>query len=166
MSLTAEHIKDARKRIAYQFELEAARLNFAVERILPNYRYIVQDLLKGGTYTAMVLRSSFDFYEFRLNRGKRRVDMLIVERHNAVVPVRVVSLTQIKDYPPLDVPEIARPKAKRRNAEEVNLLLSKLILNFESAEEEISKMDPRTQQRYYKRKQAYLNARIGRPWAS
>jgi hypothetical protein len=166
MGLTAEHIKDARKRIAYQFELEAERLNFAVARRLTNYRYIVHDLLKGGTYTAMVLRSSFDFYEFRLNRGKRRVDLLIVERHNAVVPVRVVSLSQIKDYPPLDVPEIARTRAKRRNPEEANLLLSKLILNFESAEEEIRKMDPRTQQRYHKRKQAYLSARIGRPWAS
>ena len=166
MGLTAEHIKDERKRAAYQFELEALRLGFAVERNLTNYRYIVRDQVKGGTYTAMVLRSSFDFYEFRLNRGKRRVDLLIVERHNAVVPVRVVSLTDIKDYPPLDVPEITRPEAKRRSPDEVNLLLSKLIMNFESAKEELARMDLRTQQRYYKRKQEYLAARIGRPWAS
>jgi hypothetical protein len=163
---TTKHIKEKREQVAYQFELEAVRLGFVVERRRSNYRYIVTDQQQKKEYTALVLPSSFDFYEYRINLRKRRIDLLIVERHNAVVPIRVVSLSQVEDYPPLHVPVLTRSKAKRRNHEEKGLLLSKLILNFESAERELAMLDPRTRRRYRAEMREYLHARIGRPWAS
>ena len=65
------------------------------------------------------------------------MDMLIVDHHNAVVPVPVCSLAQVRIYEPLEVPQIYRKDSKRRNHEESMLLLSKLILNFESANDEL-----------------------------
>lgn len=164
---TVRQLKDVREQAAYQFELESIRLGFTVLQKLTNYRYRVIDNHTSREYLAMVLPCSFDFYEFRLNKGNRRIDLLIVQRHNAVVPVRVLSLEQVTSYAPLDVPiNIERASKKRRNHEETMLLVSKLLLNFESAQEELATMPARTRQRYLARREEYLRAKIGRPWAS
>ena len=163
---TVRHIRDQRQQAAYQFELLAIRLGFTVLARLTNYRYVVRDDSTSREYTAMVLPCSFDFYEYRLNKGARRIDLLIVQRHNAVVPVRVLSLEQVTSYAPLDTPAIERTSRKRRNHEETMLLVSKLLLNFESAHEELAAMPARTRQRYMQRCEDYLRAKIGRPWAS
>src|SRR5712692_2819476 len=130
--------RDARKQAAYQFELQASKLYLSVQRRLTNYRYIVKDEIKGSELTAMVLARTFDFYEYRLHRGKQRVDVLIVQQHNAVVPVRVIALDTVAEYEPGTVPTISRAGAKRPNHEETMLLVSKLILGLDSAKEELA----------------------------
>src|SRR6266851_4375433 len=84
--------RSAREQAAYQFELQANKLYLSVQRRLTNYRYIVKDETEGSELVAIVLAHSFDFYEYRLNRGSKRIDLLIVQHHNAVVPVKVISL--------------------------------------------------------------------------
>ena len=162
---TARDIQAARDRIALQFQHERMRLGLAVVSALPNYKYIVRD--GSREYTAIILPTSFDFYEFRLNVGKQRVDMLIVSRHNAVVPVAVVSLADVTLYEPLASPILPeRDQSKKNTQEDARLLLSKLILEFESAKEELAGMTDRSRRRYEARKREYLKKRIGRPWAS
>ncbi len=164
---TVSGMREIRQRAAYQFELEAIRLGFTVLEKLTNYRYVVRDQDTGREYRAMVLPCSFDFYEFRLNRNQQRIDLLIVARHNAVLPIRVVELETVTSHAPLDAPvTIDRPDRKRRNHEEMMLLVSKLLLNFESAREELARMPDRTRQRYIERCASYLKPRMGRPWAS
>jgi hypothetical protein len=163
---TVKQRRDIRQQAAYQFELESVRLGFTVVKRLTNFRYIVQDSDTKQDYIAMVLPTSFDFYEHRLNKGQRRIDLLIVQRHNAVVPLRVLSLEQVTSYAPLAVPTIERHTRKRRNHEETMLLVSKLLLNFESAQAELAAMPARTRQRYQQRCTTYLKAKVGRPWAS
>jgi hypothetical protein len=164
---TVRLIRDQRERASYQFELESIRLGFTVVRKLTNYRYVVRDNQTGGEYTGLVLPCSFDFYEYRLNKGNRRIDLLIVQRHNAVVPLRVISLERVTSFAPLaEPPAIDRDTRQRRNHEETMLLVSKLLLNFESAQAELSAMPNRTRQRYIQRCEDYLRPRIGRPWAS
>jgi hypothetical protein len=157
-------IKREREQIALQFEQQRLRLDLTIVRSLSNYKYIVSD--RGKQYRALVLPCSFDYYEYRLNVGKQRVEMLIVSRHNAVVPVVVVSLEQIMLYEPLAAPDLGREQRKKNDQEDAQLLLSKYILNFESAHEELAKMTPRSRQRYRRKKERYLKKRIGRPWAS
>ncbi|HLI06504.1 MAG TPA: hypothetical protein VKV40_08050 [Ktedonobacteraceae bacterium] len=166
MSFTVKDLREIRAQAAYQFELESLRLGFTVVSHLTNFRYVVRDGQTGTQHTAIVVPYSFDFYTFHLHQGKQHVDMLIVQRHNAVVPVRVLSLENVTSYAPLDVPLIERQTRKRRNHEEMCLLVSKLLLNFESAHEELARMPERTRQRYLHRAQCYLKPRIGRPWAS
>ena len=168
--LTTKQIKQQRQRAAQQFELESLRLGYVVERPLTNFRYLVREVKgkgKGGQpQIAMVLPTSFDFYVYRLNSVKRRVNVLIVQRHNAVVPVKVVSLSQVTSYEPLYVPQVEREKRQRRNHEEAMLFVSKLLLNFESAWEELQHMSDRSRQRYLRLRDEYLKPRVGRPWAS
>jgi hypothetical protein len=163
---TAREVRTQRAQVARRFELESGRLALAVQGVSSNFRYVVRDLESGRQYNAVVLPTTFDFYEFRLHIGERNIDMLIVERHNAVVPVHVASLSQITVYEPLAVPVLQRDNAQRRNSEESNLLLSKLLLNFESAHAELQELTTRTRQRYQRKVEAYLLNKVGRPWAS
>lgn len=169
-SSTTRDIRLAREQVAYQFHQEAIRLHLVVEESLGNYRYRVLDRQTSKQHIAMVLPCTFDYYEFRLNVARKRktknADMLIVEHHNAVVPVPVCSLSQVRIYEPLEVPQAHRKDSKRRNHEESMLLLSKLILNFESAFDELSKMTPRTSRRYLAMRAEYLKPRIGRAMGS
>jgi hypothetical protein len=158
--------RQKREEAAYQFELQADKLYLAVSKRLSNYRYVIQDEAKGQELTAMVLCSSWDFYEYRLNRGKQRIDLLVVQRHNAVVPLPVLSLQTSREYTPGTVPDIGRAHAKKPNHEESMLLVSKLLLGLDGVEAELAKLSPRSQQRYKQRCKAYLRPRVGRPWAS
>lgn len=158
--------RQQREAAAHQFELQASRLYLSVEKRLTNYRYVVKDELRGCELTAMVVVTSFDYYEYRLNFGRRRIDLLIVRRHNAVVPVRVLDLSTSTEHEPGHAPALTRENAKRPNHDETVLLVSKLILNIESAHEELATMPSRTRQRYLQRREEYLRPRVGRPWAS
>jgi hypothetical protein len=158
--------RQKREAAAYQFELQADKLYLSVQKRLTNYRYVLQDETKDKELTAMVLCSSWDYYEYRLNRGKQRIDLLIVQRHNAVVPLPVLSLETSREYTPGNVPDIGRAYAKKPNHEETMLLVSKLLLGIDGVEAELAQMAQRTRQRYLQRCKAYLKARVGRPWAS
>lgn len=160
--------RQKREAAAYQFELQANKLYLSVCQRLTNYRYLISDETKPGKdLTAMVLCNSWDYYEYRLNRGKQRIDLLIVQHHNAVVPLPVISLDTGKEYTPGAVPDIGgRANAKRPNHEEAMLLVSKVILGIDGIEQELASLHPRTRQRYLQRCKAYLAPRPGRPWAS
>ena len=158
--------RQQREAAAYQFELQADKLYLAISKRLSNYRYVIQDEAKGQELTAMVLCSSWDFYEYRLNRGKQRIDLLVVQRHNAVVPLPVLSLETNREYTLGSVPDIGRFNARKPNHEETMLLVSKLLLGVDGVEAELATLSLRSQQRYKQRCKAYLSSRQGRPWAS
>jgi len=159
--------RQKREAAAYQFELQANKLYLSVQKRLTNYRYLIQDETEPGKeLTAMVLCNSWDYYEYRMNKGKQRVDLLIVQHHNAVVPLPVLSLDTSLEYTPGNVPDIGRANAKRPNHEETMLLVSKLLLEVDGVEAELKKLSPRSQQRYKQRCKQYLRPRVGRPWAS
>ena len=158
--------RQKREAAAYQFELQASKLFLSVGRRMTNYRYLVRDEMTNEQHTAMVLACTWDFYEYRLNRGRTRVDLLIVGRHNAVSPLPVISLEESREYPPGAPPDLARPGARRPNHEETMLLVSKLILGVEEVERQLDGLPRRTRQRYLQRARHYLGPRVGRPWAS
>src|SRR5205814_1407835 len=91
--------RQVREAAAYQFELQAARLGFSVLQKLTNYRYVLRDNTRGCELVAITLACTFDFYEYRLNKGKQRIDLLIVQEHDAVAPIPVVSMEDSREYP-------------------------------------------------------------------
>lgn len=156
-----------RQQCAYQFEIQTHRLKFHIKQRLRNNRYILIDEKHNNQeVTAIVLVTSFDYYTYRLNRGKHRIDLIIVAHHNAVVPVRTVCINDSREYQAGTQPDIERPGRKRRNADEVKLLVSELLIGAKSAQAELEAMDTRTRQRYIKMRNEYLRPRVGRPWSS
>ena len=158
--------RQLREAAARHFEVQADKLYLSIQQRLTNYRYRCHDELRACDLTVMVLADSFDFYEYRLNSGKRRVDLLVVQKHNSVVPLRTICLSDSSEYQPGALPHIERDGRQRRNRDEVALFVSRLLLGSESAEQELAAMHPRTRQRYLKRRNEYLRPKVGRPWAS
>ena len=158
--------RQKREAAAYQFELQASKLDFTVMQRLTNYRYVVRDNRSQNVLTCMVLAETFDYYEYRLNRGKKRVDLLVVQFHNAVVPVRVLCFSDDREYDEGKAPDMNRENAQRRNRHETALVISQLVLGTQSAQEALDAMPLRMRQRYLQKRDEYLKPRIGRPWAS
>lgn len=156
-----------REQAAYQFEIQAMpRFNMEVRKRLTNYRYLVHDCAVNADLKAMVVADSFSFYEYRLNKVAQRVDLVICQRHNAALPISVLELETGNLYHPAVIPPIERPQRKKRNHEEVLLFVSKLLAGIDGAYEELHAMPRRTRQRYLTLRNAYLQPKLGKPWAS
>jgi len=157
--------KAARQRIMHTFELRRPP-GYEIKQRLTNYRYILHDHVHGRDRTAIILVDSWQYYEVRLHRSSKGMDLLIVERHNAVVPCAVLELDTDKEYRPGSVPQIEREDRRKPNHEEANLFVSKLLIGLSGAYDELKEMPARTQARYLQRRNEMLSAKLGRPWAS
>jgi hypothetical protein len=163
--------RQKRQAVMRQFELQLARFPVLelLER-LTNYRYRfkLHDHARSLDVLATVLATSFDFYQYRLNLHQQGVELVICQRHDAVLPVYVLELETATMYQPGTSPDIERPREqrKKRNQEEVRVFISQLLVGVESAYAELWKMPPRTRQHYLALRAAYLRPRVGRPWAS
>jgi len=114
-----------------------------------------------------VLPETFDYYTYRLFRTKKKFDLLIVQRHNAIVPVDVVDMATGSKYFPGDkIDHVMREQIKRRNADEKALLLSQIIAGARDGKQALREMSSRMRQRYLKEAKDYLRGRVGRPFAS
>lgn len=164
--------RQKRQAVMRQFELQLPRFQvLELQERLTNYRYRFKlyDHLREVEVLATVLAQSFDFYEYRLNLHRQGVEMVICQRHNAMLPTWVLELdTAIMYRPGMKPDHIERPpeRRKKRNLEEVHLFISQLILGADMAYEELKAMPERTRQHYLARRASYLRPRVGRPWAS
>jgi len=161
-------VRIEREKAAYQFVIQASRLGYEVKKRLSPYKYLVQDKddWREKMLTVIVLPTSFDFYQYRLHKSKK-FDMLVVQRHNAILPVEVVDMETSMKYAPGDSVERAmRENAKRRNDDEKALLLSQIICGAQAGSKAVEEMPDRMRQRYLKEARAYLRGRVGRPFAS
>jgi hypothetical protein len=158
--------KQRRLAVAYQFEMQAAKLGFSIVSKRGAYGYTVRDKGKGKHLTACVLPCTFDFYEYRLSKGKKQPDLLIVQEHDALAPVRVLCLRTGRLYDPAVSALAERPDRQRRSKAEVKQLVSGLLIGDRGALAALTEMPARTQQYYQAKCNEYLRGRIGRPWAS
>lgn len=157
-----------RQAVMQQFELQLPKFPLEIIARQTNFRYLLRDLEHGGQeLKATVLERSWDFYEFRLNALKQQFDMLIVQRHDCAVPVPVLELDSATLYragTPPALPE--RPGRRKRNATEVKVLISQLIIGVDAALAELETMPERTRRRYLAERAKFLKPKRGRPWAS
>ncbi len=157
---------DRRKQTAYQFELQAKRLQFSIRERTRNFCYRLYDERHARELVCIVLVESFDFYLLRLNQGKHRIDMVICEHHNCILPVRCVSMEESHEYAVHSLPRKMRTERERRNTDEMKLFVSQLLLGVKKAHAELQEMPDRTRRRYVAYKNKLLRPRVGRPWAS
>lgn len=158
----------ARLEIAYQFALQAAKLGFSILERPGNYVFKLQDRVTEKELQAAVMAASFDFYEYRLNRAKKRADLLIVQEHNALLPLPALCLADGHLYDPGVMPGRwqERKSRQRRNRAESQMFVSRLLLSDQGALQELASMPERTRQYYQAKMKTYLSAKRGRPWSS
>src|SRR3989442_443159 len=117
--------KQRRLRGARQFGLQAARLGYSIWRWLNGLSFLGVDRERGDELTACVLASTFDLYEYRL---QRQPGLLVVQEHDAAAPVPVLCLLDGRLYDPGVFKLEEREDRKRRNQREVRLLVSRLLI--------------------------------------
>jgi hypothetical protein len=158
--------KQKRLAVAYQFEMQAAKLGFSIVGKRGGYAFTVRDKGKGKHLSACVLSCTFDFYEFRLAKGKRTPDLLIVQEHDALAPVRVLCLSTGRLYDPAVGALTERENRQRRNQAEVKQLISGVLIGDRGALAALKDMPARTRQYYQAKCNDLLRGRVGRPWAT
>lgn len=161
------HLSERQKRalVAHQFELQMPKYPLSILERLTNYRYRMYDAEREVEELATTLASSFDFYEYRMNlRGG--IQLIVCQKHNAVLPVWCLELETAMLYQPGTAPDIERLGRKRRTQNEQRVLISQLIIGVDTAYDELEDMEPRTRQRYLELRQRYLKTKPGRPWVS
>jgi len=162
-------MRQDRESAAYQFYIRAAGLGYDITGRLSSYKFAVRDVddWRSTPLTAIVLPETFDYYTYRLFRSTKQFDLLIVQRHNAIVPVNVIDMrTGGKYFPGDKIDDLMRDHIRRRNADEKALLLSQIIAGAKDGKQALKAMHPRMRQRYLKEAQSYLRGRVGRPFAS
>lgn len=160
--------KSLREQASYQFRVQSERLGYSILKRLAPYKMQVKDMqdFYSKPMTAVILPTSFDYYTYRLHRSKP-FDLLIVQRHNAIVPVDVVDMLSSKRYfPGTNIDDLMRANRKRRNTDEKALLLSQIITGTPAGQTALASMSLRMRQRYLKEAKIYLGGRIGRPFTS
>jgi hypothetical protein len=158
--------KQKRMAVVRQFELQASKLGFSIVS-RHGFTFRVQDQGKSRELVACALACTFDFYEFRLAHGQAALpDLLIVQEHDALSPVRVLCLRTGRLYDPAVAALAPRPERKRRNGAEAKVLVSGLLIGDRGALAALQEMPARTRQYYQARCQELLKGRQGRPWAS
>ncbi len=171
MAIAGKHtISERQRRLAVtrQFELQMPKYPLQIIERLTNFRYRVFEQERGIEMLATVLASSFDFYEHRLNLAKNGFTLIVCQKHNAAVPLWTLELDTGAMYDPGTINALGRPQGsrKRRTADEQCILISQIILGAQAGMEELEDMPERTRQRYLAMRAAYLQPKIGRPWAS
>lgn len=151
--------------VALQLRLQADGLDLELVKPLPFYKFVIRDQRDGDQAREIVARclpDTWSLYEQRLFAVASNVDLLIVQSHNAVAPLPVLSLENGHYYTAGTIPAIKREKVTRRNAGEQRLVLSMLALGLEAGEMELKGMSERSRKRYRTMLQDYLKPRPGR----
>jgi len=161
--------RQRRQAVARQFEIQMPKYPLSIRERLTNYRYKMFDEERGVELLAICLHSSFSFYELRMNLQRYGIELAIVQRHDACIPLRCLELDSGLMFAPASTPVgVSRPieEIQRKNATEMRLFLSELITGTERAYQELAAMPERTRKRYIALREQYLQPKIGRPWAS
>jgi len=161
--------RQRRAGVMRQFEIQMPKYPLKILKRLTNFKYLMFEEEKEIEMLTTVLVSSFDFYELRMNIQRYGVALVVVQRHDACVPLWCLELDSGVLYAPASTPtDIARPddQIQRRNKDEMHLFLSELITGTERAYQELRDMPERTRKRYLALREKYLLPKVGRPWSS
>lgn len=151
--------------VAAQLMIQLDGLDLELIRALPHYKYVVRDRREGDQARELITRclpDTWSLYEQRMFRAASSVDMLIVQSHNAVAPIPVLSLEDGRYYRAATIPAITREQLTRRNEKEMRLVVSMLALGLEAGEATLAAMSERSRKRYRALLQDCLKPRPGR----
>lgn len=153
------------EKVAAQLHLQLDGMDMEIVRTLPFYKYAVRDLRNGDESSELIARclpDTWSLYEQRFYHAAKAVNLLIVQSHNAVSPIAVLSLEDGHYYQAGAAPTLARPDLVRRNQQEQRLIISMLALGLEAGDQALAAMSEKSRRRYRAMLQDYLQRRRGR----
>lgn len=143
----------------------ARRENYDVSHISQRQGRVYSVTMEGKHYNAVVLVSSFQFYELRYHIADEVPSMVICYEHNTVLPVAVLSLRAGNFAKPYELPEsITDVIAQRTSVVGSQVLLGQYICGVRAAQSYINNELPTTSRKRYLARAAQLaKRRRGKP---
>jgi uncharacterized protein YqiB (DUF1249 family) len=143
----------------------ARRDNYGITEIAHISGRAYSIIMVGKHYTAVVLPTSFDFYQLRYHLAMQVPTLIICFTHDTVVPVMCLSLKSGRIAMPYDLPaQITNVEAQRhRSKMGSQVLLGMYLCGVRSAQEIVNKLPARSRRRYLERARALGKRLPGRP---
>jgi len=146
----------------------ARRENYAVSHVAHRRGRLYSVTMNGEHYNAVVLTSSFQFYELRYHIAKNVPTLVICYEHNTVLPVAVLSLRAGNFAEPGDLPEaITDIEAQRFSKTGSQVLLGMYLCGHRWAQTYINEgLPPTSRKRYQARAKELAKRKKGKPVGS
>lgn len=143
---------------------EARADNYAVKDISHIRGRAYSLSMAGKQYNAVVLHTSFQYYELRYHLARHKPNFIICFQHNTVVPIPVLSLKAGRLAEAYDLPEeIKDIEAQRFGKTGCRVLLGMYISGVKYAQEIIKELNPTTKSRYLQKSHDLSQRKRGRP---
>ncbi len=147
--------------------LLARRDNYDISEIVPIGGRAYAIVMQGQRYTAVVLSTSFQYYELRYHIAKHLPDLVICFSHDTVLPIPVLSMKASRLAKPRELPTGITNMEKQRHRSKIGsqCLLGAYLCGLKSAQDIIHHKDfpPRSRRRYIERARELGRRRPGRP---
>ena len=146
--------------------LLARRDNYEVSSMKPFHGNIYTVTMQGKDYIAVVLLTSFEYYEKRYHLAKVLPSLVVCFEHNTVLPIPVLSLRAGNLAKPYELPlsiEIKDLEVKRRSKLAHKVLLGMYMSGMKAAQGIVKALPETTRRRYTSEIKALGKRGRGRP---
>src|SRR5271157_1179449 len=131
---------------------EARADNYAISSISHIRGRAYSFVMSGKQYNAVVLNTSFDYYQLQYHLSKAKPNFIVCYQHNTVVPVPVLSLKAGRFAKEYELPEeIVDVESQRFTKIGCRVLLGQYISGVRSAQDLIKNFPYTTKARYLQR---------------
>ncbi|SRR6266571_2041462 len=147
--------------------LLARRDNYGISEIAHISGRAYSVIMAGRHYNAVVVPSSFDFYELRYHLAKHVPDLVICFQHDTVLAVSCLSMKSGRIAEPYDLPSGITDPERQRHRSKIGsqVLLGMYLCGMREAQAIIHHKDfpPRSRRRYIERARLLGKRPRGRP---
>lgn len=122
-------------------------------------------VMEGKRYNAVVLPSSFAFYEKRYHLARVMPSLVITFTHNTILPVTCLSMDDSHLALPLDLPARIKNMEEQRHKSKAGsqVVLGGFMAGESNAVKLVNALPPRSRRRYIERVTALGRRSRGRP---
>ncbi len=144
----------------------ARRDNYGVSSVKHVQGRVYSVVMGGEHYQAVVLTSSFDFYEKRYHIAKDVPNLVICYVHDTVIPVKALSVQVGNLAQPYELPEsITDIEQQRKGKIGSQVLLGMYKSGMRRAQIIVKELPPTTRKRYLDKAKALDKRKRGKPVA-
>lgn len=143
----------------------ARRENYAVSHMAHSQGRVYDILMDGKPYKAVVLTTSFQYYQLRYHIAMDVPTLVICYDHTTVLPVPVLSLRAGNYAKSYELPESITDVEEQRSTKiGSQVLLGQYICGLTKAQDIINNhLPPTTRKRYQERAKRLCKRRVGKP---
>lgn len=124
---------------------------------------------QGRKVAGVVLVQSSDYWHYRLHLACNPIGLIVVHRHDSLVPIDVLSLEDGREYAPEDLPQKYTSLSDVRNEHSrhaAKVLTGALLCGVKEAHDILASMPESTRRKYEMKMSHYQRRQRGRPLAS